>query len=78
MAASTALHKAFCENVRARRDQLGLTQKDVAERLGVSQPTYAALEAGKSVPSIDIVDRVARALGLSPALLLTEQAFTVA
>lgn len=78
MAASTTLHKAFCENVRSRREQLGLTQKDVALRLGVSQPTYAALEGGKAVPGIDIVERVGRALNITPALLLTEQAFAEA
>lgn len=75
MAASTSLHKAFCENVRSRRGQLGLTQKDVAARLGISQPAYAFMEAGRTVPGIDVVERVAKALNIPPALLLTEQAF---
>lgn len=73
MPASTHLHKVFCENVRARRAQLGMTQQAVADLLGVTQPTYAALETGKAVPGIDIVERVGKALNLSPALLLSEQ-----
>ena len=32
------------------RERHGLTQKDIAERIGVSQPLIARLEAGKDVP----------------------------
>lgn len=48
--------------VRARREALGLTQSELAERVGTRQPAIARLEAGGSVPSIDLLDRVALAL----------------
>jgi transcriptional regulator with XRE-family HTH domain len=70
MAAATPVHRAFCENVRDRRKQLGLTQEAVAEMLGISQPTYAGIEAGRRVPGLDVVERVAEALEIAPALLL--------
>jgi len=50
------------EMVRARREALGLTQSDLAARVGTRQPAIARLEAGGSVPSIDLLDRVAAAL----------------
>lgn len=50
------------EMVRARRDALGLTQTELATRVGTRQPAIARLEAGGSVPSIDLLDRVADAL----------------
>ena len=71
MAATTALHRAFCANVRDRRLQLGLTQMQAAELLGISQPGYAGIEAGRRVPGLDIVERVAVAFDIAPGLLLT-------
>lgn len=34
--------------VRSRREELGLTQKEVAEKIGVSRKWYIDLEQGKS------------------------------
>jgi HTH-type transcriptional regulator/antitoxin HipB len=50
------------EMVRARREALGITQTELATRVGTRQPAIARLEAGGSVPSIDLLDRVANAL----------------
>ena len=78
MAISSSLHRVFCDNVKARRRQLDLTQGAVADLLGISQPAYAEIESGRRVPSIDVVERVARALTIPPALLLTDTALTAA
>ncbi|MCS3431341.1 helix-turn-helix transcriptional regulator [Klebsiella sp. BIGb0407] len=42
----------------------GLTQKDVSERLGVTQQTYARLEANPSSASIERLFRVFTVLGV--------------
>lgn len=39
------------ENVLPLRSKLGLTQTELADRLGVSQPLVARWEAGNRVPS---------------------------
>jgi len=39
------------ERARALRDRLGLSQRALAEKSGVSRPTIANLEAGKSWPN---------------------------
>lgn len=36
----------FSKELRERRDHLGLTQRDAAERLGMSLRSYCALELG--------------------------------
>lgn len=50
--------------VRMERVRLGLTQSELAERMGTSQPTIARLEAGGVTPSLDTLHRVAEALRL--------------
>lgn len=72
VAQETPLHRTFCNNVKVRRQSLGLTQHDVARKLGVSQPTYAAIEAGRREPGLETIARVAKALSISPAELLVE------
>lgn len=49
--------------IRTRREKLGLTQQQAAERAGLVQPNWAAIEAGKRLdPSLSTAERVAKAL----------------
>ncbi|MBF0482835.1 MAG: helix-turn-helix transcriptional regulator [Desulfovibrionaceae bacterium] len=45
------------------RQQAGLTQAQVAERMGVKQPVVAKMEGGKSNVSLDTLKRYAKATG---------------
>lgn len=45
------------------RQKSGLTQAQVAERMGVKQPVVAKLESGKSNVSFDTLKRYAHATG---------------
>jgi len=47
----------------AARARAGLTQSDVAERMGTSQSVIARLEGGARMPSMRTVQRYAEALG---------------
>jgi HTH-type transcriptional regulator / antitoxin HipB len=49
--------------VRERRLALGLSQTEVAARAGMTQPALSRLEAGGTVPTIPVLDRIATALG---------------
>ena len=40
----------FAETIRLRREALGLSQAEVAERLGVGQQAVSQWEAGQSLP----------------------------
>lgn len=70
MRAKSKLHRAFCENVKARRLQLGLTQQQVADALEISHPAYCVIESGNAAPTLTTVERVATVLRISPVLLL--------
>ena len=49
--------------LRWMRDDLGLTQAELAKLAGVSQPAIAQLEGPDSNPTIDTLNRVAGAMG---------------
>lgn len=47
----------------AARTQAGLSQQEVAERMGTTQSTIARMEAGQSLPSTRSLLRFAKATG---------------
>lgn len=68
-------------NLRRLRDDLGLSQQALSERSGVPRPTVAHLESGQANPTLTVVSKLARSLGVTldgllepeePALRLLE------
>jgi len=51
------------EWLNGARRSAGLTQRQLAVRSGVPQPTIARIEAGKQMPRADTLDRLLRACG---------------
>ena len=49
-------------NIKERREQLGLSQKELAEMCGIAQSTMCDIEQGRCKPSIDVAVRIAKAL----------------
>ncbi|EIZ9238932.1 helix-turn-helix domain-containing protein [Cronobacter sakazakii] len=58
------------------RKKQGLTQKEVSARLGVTQQTYARLEANPETASIERLFRVFNVLGIEMTLCETQAAET--
>lgn len=54
--------------MRAWREHLGLTQTEIAKRLGITQAAYAQLEASQR-PRKSTLQRVSAALGITPEQL---------
>lgn len=48
--------------IAARRDELGLTQSDLASETGIDQRTISAYEKGKFQPPLDRRMKIAKAL----------------
>jgi ribosome-binding protein aMBF1 (putative translation factor) len=48
--------------VRARREQHGISQSQLARLAGMTQSAVARFEAGGTIPSLPILDRLAAAL----------------
>lgn len=55
----------FSERLKSLRKQAGLTQVDVAEELGISQPAYASWERGVKKPTQDNLVKIAQILNVS-------------
>ena len=51
--------------IRAWREHLGLTQEELARRMGITQPAYAKLENGKTQPRMATCKRLAAAMGIA-------------
>ena len=51
--------------IRTLRESLGLTQKDLANRIGVSDKTVSKWETGRGLPDISVLTPLAEALGVS-------------
>lgn len=54
---------AFAENVKRLREEMSLTQAELARRVGVTQPTIAQYEMGIKIPTIVVGARLAEQLG---------------
>jgi DNA-binding XRE family transcriptional regulator len=52
------------DQLRAIRRSRNLTQKEVAERAGISQPALSRIELGGGVPDIETLRRLGNAMGV--------------
>ncbi|MET9389562.1 helix-turn-helix transcriptional regulator [Streptomyces sp. NPDC006624] len=62
--------RALGMRLRALRAEAGLTGAVLAQRAHVGQPTVSKVENGRMVPSLDVLDRLSRALGLDETTAL--------
>lgn len=71
----TDIRERFGHAMRARREDLGLTQEELAERAGIHRTYVADIERGKRNVALINIERLGKALTLSLAELFerTEQ-----
>ena len=55
----------FSERLKDLRKQAGLTQVEVAEKLGISQPAYASWKRGAKKPTQENLVKIAQILNVS-------------
>jgi len=53
----------LAQDLKAMREKAGLSQKQLADRVHTKQPSIARLERARVLPRLDLLQRVARALG---------------
>jgi HTH-type transcriptional regulator/antitoxin HipB len=73
-AASARLRFELGQAVRQRRLALALSQSEVGRRAHLTQSAVARFEAGGTVPTLPVLDRLARALDLDLRVELVPQA----
>lgn len=59
------IHKRLGTAIHARRKARGLTQEQLAEALGLSPEWVSRVERGVGLPPLDVLVRIAGALGTS-------------
>ena len=60
----------FNENLRDAREQKGLSQKEVAEKIGVAKSTYSLYESGNREPNVQTIKKISDVLNVSADKLL--------
>lgn len=60
----------FNENLKIARERKGLSQKDVAEQIGVAKSTYSLYESGNREPNVQTIKKIADLLSTSADELL--------
>ncbi len=61
--AVAGLAMELAEMAYRARQAAGLTQSEVARRMGTTQSAVAAIESGSRTPTVDLLERLARACG---------------
>ena len=59
------MDKQFAENLKNARIRAGLTQAQVAEKIGVAPSSYSFYESGKREPDVLKIKQIAAVLGVT-------------
>lgn len=60
----------FNENLKNARERRGLSQKEVAEKIGVAKSTYSLYESGNREPNVQTIKKIADLLKITADELL--------
>ena len=64
-------NKSMAEVISSRRKELGMTQKDLAEKLNITDKAVSKWERGIACPDTAVIPRLAQILGISLEELMT-------
>lgn len=60
------------ENIKLLRKNAGMTQEQLAEKLGVTRPTVTQWESGWSAPRMGMVQKIAAVFGVTPSQIVDD------
>jgi transcriptional regulator with XRE-family HTH domain len=72
MSVTSGLTLAFAAVIRRHRERKGLSQEALAEAAGVHHTYVGLVERAKRKPTLDVAERLARALGKKLSTLVVE------
>lgn len=67
------LQATFAENLKNARKRAGLTQDALAEKVGTVGKYIGAIERGIKFPSVQLIEDLAKALGIAPYELFLDR-----
>ncbi|HAV66963.1 TPA: transcriptional regulator [Candidatus Beckwithbacteria bacterium] len=56
----------FGHRIQKRRQGLGITQEELADRVSLSRTHMGHIEQGRRSPSLEVLNKIAKALKTSP------------
>lgn len=65
MRKNAKLPKVLGKKIQKRRKEMGLTQEDVAYKVGISRAYMGYIEQGRNAPSLEVLGKIARMLKIS-------------
>jgi len=70
MRSNAKLTKVICKRIKNYRSDRGLTQEDLAEKVGVSRVYIGYVEQGRNTPSLEVLEKIAKSLKVDVGDLL--------
>lgn len=67
------LRESFANNVRKKRNELGISQENLAFMCGLHRTYISDIERATRNVSIDNIEKIARAFKISPSKLLEQE-----
>jgi len=67
MRKNAKLPRVLGSRVRRARREAGITQEDLAYKVGISRAYMGFIEQGRNVPSLEVLTKIARVLRASPS-----------
>jgi transcriptional regulator with XRE-family HTH domain len=67
------IREVLAANIKRYRREAGLSQEELAHRAGIDRTYISAIERCRYSTSVDVLDRVARELGIDAAALLVRR-----
>jgi transcriptional regulator with XRE-family HTH domain len=67
---NAVLPRTIGKKVKKRRTSLGLTQEELAEKVGISRAYMGFVEQGRNVPTLETLEKIAKALKVKMAELV--------
>ena len=52
-------------NIREKREQMGISQKELAEKCGITQSHLCDIEQGRNKPSLPVAVKIAQVLDVA-------------
>ena len=70
MRTNAKLTKTICKRIKGFRHDQNLTQEELAEKVGVSRVYIGYVEQGRNTPSLDMLEKIAKALKVKITAIL--------
>lgn len=70
MRKNAVLTRILQKKIRKYRKEAGLTQEELADKVGIGRVYMGYIEQGRNVPSLEVLEKIARILKVKPSDLV--------